>query len=152
MRFRGTAPNRPLTPFVVLASLQNRMPLHEFVVACAPPKEQPLFRDEFKDLRSSTSTAKNLWLDSLNSWVCGVTVTEFDESYLKPLHHPVMAAQVKGALAPYFKTGVAALLLPNGPCDRLCACAVACADVADSRMPVRSRCRVSKFVRVLGRD
>ena len=102
--------NRLLTPFVVVASLQNRMPLLEFVVACALPEEQPLIQCEFDALVSSTT--KPLWLNYIHSWVCELTVTEFDESYLKPLHLPAMANQVKGALAPYFKPGVAALLLP----------------------------------------
>ena len=116
---------------MAVALLQDDLPLHEFVVACAPPKEQPLLQEEVDDLL--TSATKPRWWNFIHSLVGRVTATEFDD-YLKPLHNPVLAAQVRGALAPYFKTGVAALFLPYGPCDRLYACAVACVGVTNSGM------------------
>ena len=133
--FGALLPNRRSTPFVALALLQDDLPLHKFVVACAPPKEQPLLQEQFDDLM--TSATKPRWWNFIQSWVVTATATEFDD-YLKPLHHPVFANRVKGILAPYFKPGVATLFLPDGPCDRLCACAVACVGVTDSR--VRCQC------------
>ena len=92
-----------------MAPLQNRMPLHQFVVASMPGARYFLDR---KFGRLTTSADENDdWVLLKHLTVREFTANDFVAAYLDHYHDPLFTSSVKNALSPYFKAGVVTLLL-----------------------------------------
>ena len=94
-----------------MAPLQNRMPLHQFVVASVPgASERDYLESIFKCLRDS-GTRKDSWVLVTRRTVGDVSAKDFVAAYLDHYHDPLFTSKVTNALSPYFKAGVVTLLL-----------------------------------------
>ena len=92
-----------------MVPLQNRLPLHQFVVESVPDERYYLDR-KFGRLTKSADE-NDEWVLVTRRAVGDVSAKDFVAAYLDHYHDPLFTSSVKNALSSYFKAGAGTLLL-----------------------------------------
>ena len=117
-----SVPRRSL--LYAVASVQDEMLAHEFVIASVRPSGRDTFERKFKRLFGSNDS-KHDWVTSRLSFITLYTAKAFMKECLEPLNDNAFTRVVMDALSPYFEPGMAICGLSD--CQWLCAYAVYCA-------------------------